>query len=545
MFEINEIDALSRIGQLKINGKELITPNLIPVVHPFEKIFLPRELKELGANAIFTNSYIIYQNIDLREKVLNQKIHGFLDYDGLVATDSGAFQQYMYDKSIPIDPQKIESFQEDIGSDMPVILDVPVQIDDNYEKAKAKVIKTIDRAKANIERRKNKDCHWFGPIHGGKYKDLLKLSAEKIGALSFDIFAMGGLVKSFLDYKFDSILEMLLTVKQNLPLNRPLHMFGLGLPQFFSLAIACGCDLMDSAAYILFAKENRYFTLSTGTKKLDELQEFPCSCPICCEFTPDQIRKMPEEQKTKLLATHNLNLSFSELRTIRQSIREGNLWELTEQRIRNHPQLVKAFRCIKKYLPFLEKHEPIYKNHGRFYTSFESHFRALNYRYQQKLKNQYRIPEKAIYLLIFPELDLKAENSPSIRNWLNKLEINHICQRNLIHISFLSDIFGIIPLELAQTFPMGQYESVQDPVTHDYYFSIMNKNVELFLGNYSKNYKKCGLFIPGEYINQYNEIEKLNDRILLSAKKVFRSFFSNQFYVSNNLEDILQFFTGS
>ncbi|GAH57138.1 unnamed protein product, partial [marine sediment metagenome] len=29
------------------------------------------------------------------------------------------------------------------------------------------------------------------------------------------------------------------------------HMFGLGLPQYFSLAVACGCDLMDSRLYIL------------------------------------------------------------------------------------------------------------------------------------------------------------------------------------------------------------------------------------------------------------------------------------------------------
>ncbi|MGV9206322.1 MAG: tRNA guanosine(15) transglycosylase TgtA, partial [Promethearchaeia archaeon] len=486
MYEINEVDALSRIGELTINGKTLITPNLIPVVHPFEKILEPKELKSLGADAIFTNSYIIYQNQQFRDKILKQKIHSFLGYNGLIATDSGAFQQYMYDQSIPIDPQEIEAFQEDIGSDMPVILDLPVQIDDTYKKAKDKVLRTIERAKENVSRRKNQKCHWFGPIHGGKYKDLLKLSAEKMGNLPFDIWALGGLVKSFLNYRFDIILEMLLTVKQYIPSNNPLHMFGLGLPQFFSLAIACGCDLMDSAAYILFAKENRYFTISTGTKKLDDLEEFPCSCPICCEYTPKQIRKMPEHSRIKLLAKHNLYVSFSELKKIRQAIREGNLWELVEQRIRNHTELVNAFRVIKNYLPLFEKHERIYKNHGRFYTSFESLFRPINYRYEQKIKNAFRIPKNVNSLLIIPELDLKAGNSISIKEWLHKIDNNQIFPRKSIHIAFFSNIFGLIPLELAQTFPMGQYESIKNITNKNYQNSHTREKINFYLEHHSK-----------------------------------------------------------
>ncbi|MFO8019322.1 MAG: tRNA guanosine(15) transglycosylase TgtA [Promethearchaeia archaeon] len=542
MYEIEEVDALSRIGQLEINGKKLITPNLIPVVHPFDQIIQPPELKEFGANAIFTNSFIMYQNQKFRDKIISQNIHRFLEYDGLIATDSGAFQQYMYDNSIPIDPKKIEAFQEDIGSDMPVILDLPVQIEDDYEKAKSKVLTTIKRAKDNIKRRRNQKCHWFGPIHGGIHKDLLRLSAEKMGELQFDIWALGGLVKSFLKYRFNAILEMLLTVKQYIPSNKPLHMFGLGLPQFFSLAVACGCDLMDSAAYILFAKEDRYFTISTGTKKLDNLKEFPCSCPICCEYTPKQLKKMPEDIKTKLLAKHNLYVSFSELRKVRQAIREGNLWELVEQRIRNHPELVNAFRIVKEYLPLFEKHEPIYKNHGRFYTTFESLSRPLNYRYSQRLKDMYRAPNRARFLLIIPELDLKAGNSLSIKRWLKQLDHNQICPRPLIHVSFLSNVFGLIPLELAQTFPMGQYESVKHIIKNDYHIFNTREKIKKFLNTHSNNYQKCGLFLPKTYINEYDEVVTFDKHLIGATKETFNKFFENDLFTSNNLEEILNFF---
>ncbi len=421
-YEIIDVDALGRIGKLRVNNKELITPNIFPVVHPFKNLISTTDLKKIGAECLFTNSYIIYQNENIKKDILNQGIHHYLNFDGIIATDSGAFQQYMYNKNrIDIDATEIERFQEKINSDFTVILDVPVQLDDDYLTAKEKVKTTIERAKDNIKRRSNKNCHWFGPIHGGRYTDLLRYSAIEMSKLDFDVYSLGGLVKAFLEYRFDLAIQILLNAKAELIPNKPVHMFGLGLPQFFSLAVACGCDLMDSAAYILFAKEHRYFTVSTGTKRFDELEEFPCNCPICCEYTPKQIRTFDETLLVQLIAKHNLYVSFSELKTIRQAIREGNLWELVEQRIRNHPALVKAARTINKHKSFFEKYEKVYKNHGRLYTSNFDINRPLIDRYESKIINNYRSPEDVKYLIILPELDSKGINSPSIRNWVETI----------------------------------------------------------------------------------------------------------------------------
>ncbi len=43
-----------------------------------------------------------------------------------------------------------------------------------------------------------------------------------------------------------------------------------GHPLMFALATAMGCDLFDSAAYALYAKEGRYLT-THGSFKIDEL----------------------------------------------------------------------------------------------------------------------------------------------------------------------------------------------------------------------------------------------------------------------------------
>ncbi|MFX1321222.1 MAG: tRNA guanosine(15) transglycosylase TgtA, partial [Promethearchaeota archaeon] len=467
-FEIKDVDALGRIGKLKLMEKEMVTPNLFPVIHPIKNLISPSDLIKMGAQGIFTNAYIIYQNKDIRQKVLTEGIHQYLSYSGIVATDSGAFQQYMYNEDkLNISADEIENFQEKVNTDFAVILDIPVQLLDNYEVAKKKVLKTVERAKENIKRRRNENCHWFGPIHGARYLDLIELSTKEMSQLDFDVYAIGGLVKTFLDYRFDIALQNLLTVKENLIPNKPVHMFGLGLPQFFSLAVASGCDLMDSAAYILYAKENRYFTLSTGTKNLEELYEFPCHCPICSEYTPQEMKSFDEELKTEFLAKHNLFLSFSELKTIRQAIREGNLWELVELRIRNHPNLVNAVKLIKDHKTLFEIHEKIYKSHGRLYSSNEALNRPLIYRYEKKLLGNYRVPKDVKYLIILPELDNKANISPTSQNWLEMINNNKIIPRELIHIIFSSEIFGLIPLELVDTFPIGQYESIRSSGVSD------------------------------------------------------------------------------
>jgi len=543
-YEIIDLDALGRIGKIKIGNKEMITPNLFPVVHPYKNIITPSELKNFGAQGIFTNAYITYQNTQLKEDVLKKGIHRYLDFNGLIATDCGAFQQYMYNNDkLDINPETIEKFQEDIGSEFPVILDIPVQLDDDYETAKNKVLTTINRAKDNIKRRINKKCHWIGPIHGGKYFDLLKLSSLEMSKLDFGIYAIGGLVKALLDYRFDLTLKILLSVKKNLVSDKPIHMFGLGLPQFFSLAVACGCDLMDSAAYVLFAKENRYFTLSTGTRKLEELEEFPCHCPICCKYNPKEIISFDDKLRIELLAKHNLYLSFSELKTIRQAIRDGNLWELVEQRIRIHPSLMEAADIIKDYNEYFEIYEKIYKNHGRLFASRESISRPIIYRYERKLKTNYRVPIEAKYLIILPELDLKSKNSPIIKKWLDFINNNIIIPRKFLHVVFMTEFYGIVPLELSETYPMGQYESITSSGKDDWIYRNSLKKTEIFINLFSNYYEKCGVLIPNKIVNQFGEeVDFSANNPIHGLSHILNSKFDSSFSIFNNLEDLIYYF---
>jgi 7-cyano-7-deazaguanine tRNA-ribosyltransferase len=541
-FEIEDVDALGRIGIIEKNTNKIITPNLFPVIHPYDNIISATELSEIGAQCLFTNAYILYQKKELKDEVIKKGIHNFLNFKGIIATDSGAFQQYMYNNKIEIKPEEIEKFQEEIGSDFPVILDLPVQLNDSGEVAREKIIENIRRAKDNISRRKNQDCNWFGPIHGGIHHDLLKKSTKEMSDLDFALHAIGGLVKPFLDYRFKLTIDMLLTVKKHVITNRPLHMFGLGLPQFFSLAVACGCDLMDSAAYILYAKENRYFTLSTGTKNLEELSEFPCNCPICSEFTPDEVKKFEDNFRIELLAKHNLYVSFSELKTIRQAIREGNLLNLVETRIRNHPNLVNAYNSIKNNSNFIELYEKSYKPRGHLFSSIESVNRPIFHRYKQKILHNYRIPPNVRFSLLLPELDSRGRNSPEIQKWIEIIERNELLDAELLNIVFLSPIFGLIPIELSEINPYGQHERIDLDQLSENALEIL----KIFYNKNASQHDLIGVLLPKTFLNQFNEeVIFPSDSPIFQVKDYLEDTYGKKVVVFSDISSILNSFRKS
>ncbi len=369
----------------------------------------------------------------------------------------------MYGNKDEISANEIELFQEKIQSDFPVILDIPVQLDDSREVARNKVTLTIQRAKENISRRTSTHGAWYGPIHGTMYPDIIQESCEGMNPLDFEVYAVGGIVKAMNDYAFDTCVDAFLTVKKNIRQDKPVHMFGLGLPQFFSLAVATGADLMDSAAYILFAKEGRYFTLE-GTRNILDLSELPCSCPICTRYNASEIatlyktgKKLKEwfNKGIELIARHNLYVTFGEMRSIRESIRNGSLWDLVEQRIQSHPKLIKAYESIPKYWKDIEKLIPVEKKKGQLHKGVVSLVRPVFQRMTSKIKRFYTIPENAVLLLI-PELEETLLNSPNGKEWINSIESMMNTSNDSVEPLVVSPYFGFIPLDLYGIYPFSQ-----------------------------------------------------------------------------------------
>ena len=100
-FIVRETDLAGRLGSYSVNGRKVETPDLMPVVNPNRMMkgsgIPPRELLEnFGFSMIITNSYIIRRSEELKRKSEEDGLHRLLDFPGIIMTDSGTFQSYMY-----------------------------------------------------------------------------------------------------------------------------------------------------------------------------------------------------------------------------------------------------------------------------------------------------------------------------------------------------------------------------------------------------------------------------------------------------------------
>ncbi len=455
-FEIADRDLMARIGRFETKRGVVETPQLLPVINPNVQAVLPKTLEEeFDCRALITNAYIIKKKH--KEAASEKGLHDFLNFNGTIMTDSGAYQLLIY-KGVETTPKEIVRFQETIDTDIATILDIPTGWGVTKEYAQQTVDETIKRAKELAKMKTRDDIAWVGPVQGGKYLDLVAKSAREMAKLPFQIHALGSPTPVMEQYKFDTLVDMIVTAKMNLPPNRPLHLFGAGHPFMFALVVALGCDFFDSAAYALFAREDRYMT-EYGTTRLNELEYFPCSCPICIKTNPENVRALPKAERQKLIAEHNLHVSFCELRRIKQAITEGRLWEHLEMRAHGHPSLLQALKKLAKYSEYLEEQSPVTKRRGIFYFSSLGLARPEIVRHRKRMLNRYSPPPKAKILLLLPQTRTKPfHKSKEHREILKEIQENLDAAADAVHVCTYESPFGVIPPELDEIYPLSQHE---------------------------------------------------------------------------------------
>jgi 7-cyano-7-deazaguanine tRNA-ribosyltransferase len=487
-FEIKYKDGMGRIGIMTTPHGKVQTPALMPVIHPGKQTI---DVKKYGADIVITNAYIMYKNEDLKKKALFGGVHSLINFDGPVVTDSGSFQLSEYG-DIDVTNREIIEFQEKIGTDIGTSLDIPTPPYVKRERAERELEITLERAKEALEVRENLMMN--SVVQGSTFPDLRAKCAEIVGKMDFEVYPIGAVVPLLENYRYKDVVDIVMSSVEKLPASRPRHLMGAGHPMVFALAVLMGCDLFDSAAYILYANDDRLMMMD-GTYKLQNLSYMPCSCDVCNKYAPDELRSMKKDQRVKLIAAHNLNVSFAEIRKIKQSIIEGSLFELVEQRCRAHPYLLDALRRLKEYKGLIEEHDPAYKKSAFFYSGSESLNRPEIFRHHQKLE---RLPKKD-RLVLLPSF--KKPYSKNIKNKLfqntgemgslgtldnfYRVENNEINSEEYSTQFAVVDVpFGIIPLEIDELYPLAQNEA---PSTLDEDSKLfIKKTVESYAQNFNE-----------------------------------------------------------
>ena len=461
-FSVHWKDLMGRVGFLRTKGGGFLTPHMFPVADANDPLLSQEFYDDIGVQAVMTNAYLLRRARLGKEP---EDVHDTVGFEGTVATDSGAYQILEYGH-VGVEPKDIVTYQEEINTDIGVILDVPTGYWSDPARARWTVDETVRRADEAIKLRTRDDILWVGPIQGGTYLDEIARSAREMTKRNFHILALGSPTQVMESQHFELLVDMVISAKKNIPPGKPFHLFGAGHPSIFAFLVALGCDLFDSAAYALYARTGRYIT-PEGTVQLENMEEFPCLCNACRRRTPRDVRRLKSRERELLISQHNLQACVSELRKIREEIRKGRLWDLLEVRAQSHPAMRKCLNRIAERTDMLERYTPVTKPRGIFYIGNSSEARPELIRYRKRFEQS--VLFRSSYLLLLPGMSRRPfREDPRYRALVNRVQ-----DIKKLHVCFYSVPFGPVPLELDETFPIAQTECL-DPEDFVVYKSRAN-----------------------------------------------------------------------
>ena len=452
-FELKATDLAGRIGLLETKTSKVETPALLPVIHPVKQILPCDEIRSMGFEAVMTNAYTTFRRLNDRA---SEGIHKIIGFDGTVMTDSGGYQVLEFG-SVDIDPLAIADFEEKIGSDIAVILDRPTGLNVTRSFARKTVTDTLASARRTLSHISRDDVIWTLPVQGGSYLDLVSKSAKESSGLDYGCYALGSPTEVMEGYDFPLLVKMIVAAKTRLPANRPFHLFGAGHPLILPLAVAMGCDMFDSASYMLYAKQDRYISPS-GTIRLDNLEYLPCVCSVCSSMTARELRGSKREERVLLLARHNLLILKEVMEETKQAIWEGRLWEYARAKCSNHPLAFEAFKTAfnesKSLAKLADYGTPGFKERGIFVQDSMDLGRPEMQRHSERLRRAIELKRKT-RLVIVPETISK----PFLTSDLFR-EISILVDPYATLVCYASTVFGLVPAELSDIFPVSQLTEI-------------------------------------------------------------------------------------
>ena len=108
-------------------------------------------------------------------------------------------------------------------------------------------------------------------------------------------------------------------------------------------------------------------------------------------------------------------------------------------------------------------------------------------------------------MVILPELDLKGDKSPSLNSWFKKIHFE-TNDSEKSQVFLFSPIYGLIPEELIDSYPLGQYETIS-PLSSKFFFYYSSlKMSKQFVIKYSSKFEKIYILTPVHYYNEFNEL---------------------------------------
>ena len=351
-----EKDTKARLGKLITAHGEIETPCFMPVgTQGTVKGLSPQELKTIGSQIILGNAYHLFlrPGTDVIKKAGG--LHAFISWDKPILTDSGGYQIFslallrkITDEGVSFQshidgmrhllrPEDVVDIQRTLGSDIMMPLDECVHYPCARDQAQVAMERTIDWAKRSKEAA-NSGQLLFGIVQGATYEALRKECAERITAIGFDGYALGGVSvgePKNLSYTIAAFTAPLL------PEDKPRYCMGVGLPEDILEQVGSGVDMFDCVVPTRYGRNGTAFT-SGGKitiRNAPYIEDFlsldsECGCYTCKNFSRAYLRHLfntDELLGLRLLSLHNVHFYLDMMRRVRLAVRDDTFLEFKRE----------------------------------------------------------------------------------------------------------------------------------------------------------------------------------------------------------------------
>ncbi|GAC1311932.1 MAG: tRNA guanosine(34) transglycosylase Tgt [Vulcanimicrobiaceae bacterium] len=349
-FAVHATDGEARCGTLALAHGVVETPAFMPVgTAATVKGLTPNDLRGFDARIVLANTYHLWLRPGRETIEALGGLHAFMRWDRNILTDSGGFQVFSLESRRELSesgvrfrshldgseheftPENVVAFQEALGVDIAMTLDVCVKLPASTEEIAEAVRLTTAWAARGAAARTRPQTQLFGIVQGGLDERARESSARDLQAIDFPGYAIGGL--SVGESRAD-LYRMARFTARLLPRDKPRYLMGVGTVRDLIAAIDGGIDMFDCVYPTRCGRNGRALTrsgdlnirnavFSRDPRPLDAA----CRCEVCATFTRAYISHLFRAEEMlgpRLLSYHNLAMLAQLMAEARAAIAAGS-----------------------------------------------------------------------------------------------------------------------------------------------------------------------------------------------------------------------------
>ena len=358
-FQLETTDSITkaRAGKITTDHGEILTPIFMPVgtVGSVKAVNQQQLKQDVKAQIILGNTYHLYLRPGIEVLEAAEGLHKFNGWHKPILTDSGGYQVFSLAANRKIkdegvifqshidgskhmfSPENVMDIQRSIGADIMMAFDECPPYPSDYSYAKKSMELThgwLDRCISRLAETPDKYSYTqnlFPIIQGSTYKDLRKISSQYIASKNAVGNAIGGLSVGEPEEMMYEFTELCC---DNLPIDKPRYLMGVGNPWNILESIALGIDMFDCVMPTRNGRNGMLFTSKgiINIKNKKWANNFsPIDIDLQCEtsnyYSKAYLRHLfvaKEILALQLASIHNLSFYLWLVTEARTQIQNGN-----------------------------------------------------------------------------------------------------------------------------------------------------------------------------------------------------------------------------